>query len=202
MRASMLWGVCTSEECAESESEFLLEMRITHDRKWWEWFDFWLYGPRSTKEVYREKCDKKKRYHHVTHGNIWEQVSMTEQERFFDHKLYGDSCEIRDKAIGTEEDEGSDERIGKYGFCFFDFFLVSGSRDHIESSKNEESYDNWSRKVESKSEKLIPDDSEFTEEVSLRDDTSPDFYESKKQETKDTIDDTTFCFFLYFFVAS
>ncbi len=127
---------------------------------------------------------------------------MTEQERFFDHKLYGDSCEIRDKAIGTEEDEGSDERIGKYGFCFFDFFLVSGSRDHIESSKNEESYDNWSRKVESKSEKLIPDDSEFTEEVSLRDHRPPDLYESKKQETKDTIDDTTFCFFLYFFVAS
>lgn len=40
MRASMLWGVCMSEECADGAREFLLEMRITHDRKWREWFDF------------------------------------------------------------------------------------------------------------------------------------------------------------------
>ncbi len=127
---------------------------------------------------------------------------MTEQERFFDHKLYIDSCEIRDKAISTEEDEGSDERIGKYRFCFFHLFFVSGCRDHIESSKDKKSDHHRRSEIECEPKESIPDDSEFTEEVSLRDDTSPDLYESKKQKTKDAIEDTTFCFFLYFFVAS
>jgi hypothetical protein len=71
----------------------------------------------TTRLPKKKECDyshKKKRYHSINESNIRKEISHTEKERFFDHRLDRKCCEIRHEAIGSEEDNGRNKGIDKY----------------------------------------------------------------------------------------
>lgn len=196
----MLWEVSVSKVSSEKACKFLLEVNIIYARERRQSHSRRSYEemlPRDPSED--EECEKK-RYHHIKEGDIWSDEAHLEEERLVEHKLESKGSEIRHEAIGTEENNRRDKGIGKYWFCLFHLLFISGCRNHIERGEDQKSDHHWRCEVERETEELVSDGREFSEEISLRDHTSPYFYKSEKDETEDPIEDSSFCFFLYFFI--
>ncbi len=109
---------------------------------------------------------------------------------------------IREKAIGSEEDEARDEGIGDDRFPLLGALFFTTRRDIVVASPDEKKYSNWSSKEERNGEEFSSDSSDLSCNITRRYDDSPESHESHEEECECPIEDSIFGFFLDFFISS
>lgn len=128
-------------------------------------------------------------------------IRMRERNIFFIF-LECEAREIREKTKRSNKDNGSDECIDEDILSFFHAFLISSRRDIVICTIDDEEYSNRSRKEECKTEYSTPHTRYRTCEITPYEHTNPAFYEKEEHESYETIGNTSFCEFGFFFITA